>query len=112
MRDDHPAGPHARAASSPGKLDTGTPERLSQWAERIGPDTRLWVDSRLTEKAHPEQAYRVCLGLLNLSRAYPSERLNASCRIANREGLDRLKQIRAILSSNRDQLPLASPELP
>jgi hypothetical protein len=93
-----------------------TPERLVQWAQRIGPDTRLWVDSRLVEKAHPEQAYRVCLGLLNLSRNYPPERLNASCRIANREGLGRLKQIRAILSGNRDQLqeqlPLSTAELP
>jgi hypothetical protein len=31
--------------------------------------------------------------------------LNASCRIANREGLNRLKQIKSILKSNRDQLP-------
>lgn len=93
-----------------------TPERLVQWAERIGPDTKHWIECRLQQKAHPEQAYRVCLGLLNLSRNYPSERLNASCRIANREGLDRLKQIRAILKSNRDQLqeqlPLSVPELP
>lgn len=93
-----------------------TPERLIQWAERIGPDTRHWVESRLHQKAHPEQAYRVCLGLLNLSRNYPAERLNASCRIANREGLVRLKQIRSLLISNRDQLqeqlPLTTPELP
>mgnify|MGYP001029982126 CR=1 FL=1 len=93
-----------------------TPERLIQWAERIGPDTRLWIESRLHQKAHPEQAYRVCLGLLNLNRNYPPERLNASCRIANREGLNRLKQIRAILNSNRDQLqeqlPLTTTELP
>ena len=59
----------------------------------------------MAEKAHPEQAYRLCLGLLNLSRDYPRERLNASCRIANREGLVRLKQIKSILQSNRDRLP-------
>lgn len=92
-----------------------TPERLRQWAETIGPDAHLWVSNRLQEKAHPEQAYRVCLGLLNLSREYPPERLNGSCRLANREGLTRLKQIRAILASKRDQLqeelPLAV-ELP
>jgi len=62
-----------------------------------------------------EQAYRVCLGLLNLSKGYPSPRLNASCRLANREGLNRLKHIKAILRSNRDtspeQLPLQA-ELP
>lgn len=93
-----------------------TPERLQQWAQRIGLDTQHWVASRLSEKAHPEQAYRVCLGLLNLSKRFPPERLDSACRIANREGLTRLKQIRAILTSNRDllqqQLPLATQELP
>jgi hypothetical protein len=43
--------------------------------------------------------------LLNLSREYPARRLEAACRIANREGLLRLKQITSILRSNRDQLP-------
>jgi len=43
--------------------------------------------------------------LLNLSRDYPASRLDAACRIANREGLSRLKQIRSVLQSNRDQLP-------
>ena len=64
-----------------------------------------WVSERLEEKAHPEQAYRLCLGLLNLSRSYPAERLNACCRLANREGLTRLKQLKSVLHSNRDQLP-------
>jgi len=41
---------------------------------------------------------------LNLSHDYPPKRLNDSCKLANREGLARLKQIRAILTSNRDQL--------
>jgi hypothetical protein len=87
------------------KQQQWTPRRLQQWARDIGPDTLNWVNQRLTEKAHPEQAYRLCLGLLNLSRDYPIERLNASCRIANREGLTRLKQIKSILQSHRDRLP-------
>ena len=87
------------------KQQKWTPGRLRQWARDIGPDTLRWVSDRLGEKAHPEQAYRLCLGLLNLSRDYPRERLNTSCRIANREGLVRLKQIKSILQSNRDRLP-------
>jgi len=82
-----------------------TPGRLKNWAHDIGPATLVWVDTQLTAKAHPEQAYRVCLGLLNLSRAYPRERLEAACRIANQAGLTRLKQVKSILQSNRDQLP-------
>ena len=82
-----------------------TPGRLKNWAHDIGPAVLSWVDMQLTTKAHPEQAYRVCLGLLDLSRAYPRERLEAACRIANQTGLVRLKQVKSILSSNRDQLP-------
>ena len=82
-----------------------TPGRLKNWARDIGPEVLGWVDAQLKSKAHPEQAYRVCLGLLNLSRHYPAQRLEAACKIANRAGLIRLKQIKSILKSNRDRLP-------
>jgi len=82
-----------------------TPGRLKNWAKDIGPGVLAWVTTQLATKAHPEQAYRLCLGLLTLSREYPTPRIDAACRIANREGLVRLKQIKSILKSNRDQLP-------
>ena len=82
-----------------------TPGRLKNWAKDIGPHTLIWVSAQLVSRDHPEQAYRVCLGLLNLSREYPTQRLEAACHLANREGLTRLKQITSILSSQRDQLP-------
>ncbi len=82
-----------------------TPGRLKNWAKELGPEVLQWVTRQLNIKDHPEQAYRVCLGLLNLSREYPARRLEAACRIANREGLLRLRQITSILRSNRDQLP-------
>lgn len=81
-----------------------TPKRLLKWGADIGPDTRQWIDAQLKAKEHPEQAYRVCLGLLNLSKDYPSCRLNDACRLANCEGLMRLKQIKSVLKSNRDRL--------
>lgn len=86
-----------------------TPGRLMNWAQSLGPEVLLWVKSQLNRKQHPEQAYRVCLGLLNLQRSYPAERLNRACALANREGLYRLKNIKAILLSNRDQLADTSP---
>jgi hypothetical protein len=104
----HRPGMATEAAHMPerhSKQQQWTPGRLKQWAQSIGPDTRAWVSYQLDMKDHPEQAYRLCLGLLNLAREYPAARLNASCRLANREGLTRLKQIKAILKANRDQLP-------
>ena len=82
-----------------------SPGRLKRWAANFGPDPLTWVSNQLERREHPEQAYKVCLGLLNLGKQYPATRLNAACRIANGAGLNRLKQIKAILKSNRDQLP-------
>lgn len=87
------------------KQQQWTPGRLKNWAQDIGPEVLAWVSARLAAKAHPEQAYRVCLGLLNLSREYPIQRLDAACKLANREGLLRLKQIKSVLQSQRDRLP-------
>ena len=104
----HQPGTTTEAAHMPKrhqKQQQWTPGRLKNWAKDIGPQVLLWVDAQLKSKAHPEQAYRVCLGLLNLSREYPVERLDAACNIANREGLLRLKQVKSILQSNRDKLP-------
>jgi len=64
----------------------------------------IWVQAQLKQKQHEQQAYRVCLGLLNLSKTYPATRINNACAIANQHQLYRLKQIKSILESNQDQL--------
>ena len=83
-----------------------TPGRLMNWAQDVGNEALQWVKTLLEQKQHPEQAYRVCLGLLNMTRSYPSARINKACGIANRNHLYRLKHIKEILLSNQDQLPL------
>ena len=80
------------------------PQRFMNWAKSIGPDVLIWVRNRLNEKPHPEQAYRVCLGLLNLTRKYEHIRLNNACIIANSKSLTTLRHIRSILNNNRDKL--------
>lgn len=78
--------------------------RLMNWAQDIGDEVLVWVKTQLQQKPHEQQAYRVCSGLLNLSRHYPVGRLNRACAIANQNRLYRLKQIKSILHSNQDQL--------
>lgn len=80
------------------------------WAKDLGDEVLFWVQVQLKQKQHEQQAYRVCLGLLNLSRNYPVNRLNNACAIANRNRLYRLKHIKSILQSNQDQLPGESKE--
>jgi hypothetical protein len=64
------------------------------------------VQAFLQQKPHPEQAYRACLGLLNLSKQYSNTRLEAACERALHINAPRLKNIKSILKSNMDQLPL------
>ena len=87
-----------------------TPGRIMNWAKDIGDEVLVWVRTQLKQKQHEQQAYRVCLGLLNLSRTYPASRLNNACAIANRHQLYRLKQIKSILKANQDQLVRQSRE--
>jgi len=85
-----------------------TAGRLMNWAKDLGDEVLIWVKRILAQKQHEQQAYRVCLGLLSLSRKYDPERLNKACAIANKHQLYRLKQIKSILQSNQDRLPAES----
>ncbi len=90
-----------------------TAGRLMNWAKDLGDEVLLWVQTQLKRKAHEQQAYRLCLGLLNLSKQYPATRLDRACAIANENALYRLKQIKSILQSNQDQLsPKSKEQLP
>lgn len=83
-----------------------SPERLQNWAKDLGQDVERVVSDILKRKAHPEQGYRSCLGLLNLSRAYDSHRLNGACARARRIGSPTVRSIKSILEQGLDQLEL------
>ena len=87
-----------------------TPGKLKNWASNIGVEVLTWVTSLLAQKQHEQQAYSVCIGLLNLSKSYESQRLNNACAIANKHSLYRLKHIKDILKSNQDKLPVDTKE--
>ena len=59
-----------------------TPQRLANWAAKTGPATEKLMTTVLTSRRHPQQAYRSCLGILRLGKAYGDDRLEAACRRA------------------------------
>lgn len=83
-----------------------SPERLLNWADDLGPHVRVITQHMLARKRHPEQAYRGCLGLLNLSRKYDKRRLNSACERAVAINAPHLKSIKSILQQGIDQLAL------
>lgn len=91
-----------------------SPERFLRWADRIGPHTRAVIEQALASRRHPQQAYRTCLGILNLARGHDKERLEAACTRAHSAGICSYKGVKNILDSRLDQLGLeeAAPTVP
>jgi transposase len=88
-----------------------SPKRLIQWGQSIGVSTGAIVEHLLRSKPHPEQGYRVCLGLLALAREYGERRLEAASHLALRLASPTRKSVTSILKSGRDLHPPASTEL-
>jgi hypothetical protein len=60
----------------------------------------------MVSRKHPQQAYRSCLGILRLGKAYGDERLESACRRALTLGSCRYKSIESILKHRLDEQPL------
>jgi hypothetical protein len=52
---------------------------FQQEAEKIGPHTAAYFTVLLKSRAFPQQAYRTCLGILDLSRKHSHARLEIVC---------------------------------
>jgi transposase len=83
-----------------------TPSRLQQWAAAIGPETAKLVEAILTERRHPEQGYRSCLGILRLCKRYGRDRLEAACARAVAVRARSYRHVDSILRSGLDRIPL------
>ena len=89
-----------------------TPSRLTDWAARIGPQTRTLVAAILADRPHPEQGYRSCLGLLRLGRRYGEPRLEAACARALAVGARSYRHVDSILKHGLERLPPSNAPAP
>ena len=77
--------------------------RIKRWAADIGPDTAAVIDRIFDRVKLKEQAYNPALSVLNLSKKYGRDRLEAACSHAlPRLASPRYKHLKAILDSNLD----------
>lgn len=83
-----------------------SPERLSSWAQRIGPHVKLVVDRLLVARKHPQQAYRTCLGVIRLGQTYGDDRLEAACHRALHVNAVAYRSIESMLKTGMDKKPL------
>jgi hypothetical protein len=80
-----------------------TPAKLISWGERIGAATAGVVRWQMEHRAHPEQGYRSCLGLMRLAREYGDERLEAACARAQSIRAPHYRSVKSILACGLDR---------
>jgi transposase len=82
-----------------------TPQRFINWAAKIGPQTKVLVEKLLTSRPHPQQAFRSCLGILRLSKAYGNDRLERACKRALAIDGTSYRSVESILKNHLDIAP-------
>ena len=83
-----------------------TPIRLIAWAAKSGPATARLVESLMASRAHPQQGFRACLGIMRLGKTYGDARLEAACVRALHIGARSCRSLESILRRSLDQQPL------
>jgi transposase len=88
-----------------------TPARLIAWAGKTGPATARLIETLMARRAHPQQAFRACLGIMRLGKTYGDARLEAACVRALSIGAHSYRSLESILRRRLDQQPV-SPDSP
>jgi transposase len=81
------------------------PARFIQWAGKTGEATARLVERILATRPYPEQGYKACLGIINLTRDYEPVRVEAAARRALKYQTCSYRSMKAILSAKLDQQP-------
>lgn len=94
-----------------------SPERFAGWARSMGEDVEAMIVKVLDSKTYAPQAFRTCLGILNLQKSYGPEKLNKACRRALSFGAHSYKRVSNILAQGLEddrqpRLQLRPPCLP
>ena len=83
------------------------PDRFIKWAESIDNDVKTFITRLMDSKAHPEQAYKACQGVLGFERKVGRERLIKACRRAIEYENYSYNAIKSILENKYDMLSYA-----
>ena len=84
-----------------------SPERFIKWAQSIGDDVAELIRIVLKKRKHPEQAFKSCMGILNLVNRYEPDRLNRACGRGLEFGFYSYKRIKSILDKGLEEEPVA-----
>ena len=79
-------------------------ERMRKWAKAIGKSTSAVIERVFADAQIKEQAYNPVLSILNLSKTYGEDRLEAACAYAlGKTSIPRSRFLRSVLASEADK---------
>lgn len=85
-----------------------TPERIIAWASEIGSTVGEFCAQLMARRTHPEQGFRSCIGIIQLSKKYGNASLLAACKKANRLRSFNFRCVNSILKNNLQDQPEAT----
>jgi len=81
-----------------------SPDKMIEWADKKGSFVRELVEKLLEKRTHPEQSYKVCLGVINLSKKYGEGRVDRACKRALDFHYYSYKAVKNILEKGLDKI--------
>lgn len=87
-----------------------TVDRFLSWSSTIGEFTSELINMIMQSRAHPEQSFRSCLGVLRLAKVYGSDRLEAAAKRACYFKAYSYRSVESILKNKLDKQALAQEE--
>jgi transposase len=82
------------------------PSRILTWADKVGPGTRALCEAIRADRPHPEQGFRLCLGILRLAKRYGEERLEAACSRSLRVRARSYRHVESVLKNGLDRVAI------
>ena len=79
-----------------------SPERMINWVGETGPSTKKVAEVIIASRRHPEQSYKVILGMIRLGQKYSQDRLENACARALALDTPYYSSLKNILSANLD----------
>ena len=83
-----------------------SPSRIISWAGKVGQATGTLCEKIMQSRAHPEQGYRACMGVMRLAKTYGNERMERAAERALTVGALSYKSVESILKRGLDRQPL------
>jgi transposase len=80
-----------------------SPQRILSWGKSYGEEVVKVLERILKKRKHPEQAFKVCLGILSLGKKYGREKLIQACKKANKYSMYSFKRIENMIKLIKEE---------